>query len=36
MLNAVYRWTARGEALSKLPAGNPDAGVTITVTILLR
>ena len=36
VLNAVYRWTARGEALSKLPVENPQAGVTITVTILLR
>ncbi|MBX3402919.1 MAG: hypothetical protein KF699_05835 [Phycisphaeraceae bacterium] len=34
--HAVYRWTARGRALSELPLGDPRAGVTITVTILLR
>lgn len=36
VLHAVYRWTARGEALSKLPAENKQAGLSITVTILLR
>jgi hypothetical protein len=36
LLNAVYRWTARGEAIDKLHAGNPKAGVTITVNILLN
>lgn len=35
-LHAVYRWTARGEALLKLPANDPKAGLSITVTILLR
>lgn len=34
--HAVYRWTARGRALAELPASDPRAGVTITVTILLR
>jgi hypothetical protein len=34
--HAVYRWTARGRALTELPASDPRAGVTITVTILLR
>lgn len=34
--HAVYRWTARGRALAELPATDPLAGVTITVTILLR
>lgn len=33
---AVYRWTARGRALTELPIADPKAGVTITVTILLR
>jgi hypothetical protein len=36
VLHAVYRWTARGEALAKLPTNDPKAGVTINVTILLR
>lgn len=36
VLHAVYRWTARGEALAKLPAGDAQAGLSITVTILLR
>ena len=36
VLSAVYRWTAKGEALAKLPENDPKAGVTITVTILLR
>lgn len=36
VLHAVYRWTAKGEALTKLPKDDPKAGVTITVTILLR
>ncbi len=36
VLHAVYRWTAKGEALSKLSKDDPKAGVTINVTILLR
>jgi len=36
VLNAVYRWTAKGEALSRLPTGDTKAGLSITVTILLR
>jgi hypothetical protein len=35
-LHAVYRWTARGEALNRLPKDDPEAGLSITVTILLR
>lgn len=36
LLNAIYRWTARGEAIDKLNPTNPRAGVTITVNILLN
>jgi hypothetical protein len=36
LLNAVYRWTARGEAIDKLNPANPKSGVTITVNILLN
>lgn len=36
LLNAMYRWTARGEAIDKLNPANPRAGVTISVNILLN
>ncbi|MBU6412381.1 MAG: hypothetical protein KGS45_02820 [Planctomycetes bacterium] len=36
LLNAIYRWTARGETIDKLNPANPRAGVTITVNILLN
>ena len=36
ILHAVYRWTASGEALTKLPAGDPRAGVTMTFRMILR
>ncbi|HYE63513.1 MAG TPA: hypothetical protein VD997_16100 [Phycisphaerales bacterium] len=36
LLEAVYRWTARGEALSSLPADKPDAGVTYSIKFLME
>lgn len=36
ILHAVYRWTASGEALTKLPATDPRAGVTMTFRMILR
>lgn len=36
LLNAIYRWTARGEAIDKLNPTNPRSGVSITVNILLN
>lgn len=36
VLDAVYAWTARGEALRKIPARDAQAGITIKFTILLR
>ncbi len=35
LLNAVYRWTARGRALDELPPDQPGAGVTIRLRVLL-
>lgn len=34
--NAVYRWTAKGAPLAALDPRDPNAGVTLVVTILLR
>mgnify|MGYP001271672241 CR=1 FL=1 len=36
VLAAVYGWTARGKELELLPSNDPEAGITIRVTILLR
>lgn len=36
VLAAVYGWTARGKDLELLPSNDPEAGITIRVTILLR
>jgi len=35
LLDAMYRWTAKGEALRALPA-TPDAGLTVQFRIMLR
>jgi hypothetical protein len=35
LLNAIYSWTARGEALEELSGEDPEAGITIMFTILL-
>ncbi|MCC6661675.1 MAG: hypothetical protein IT437_12405 [Phycisphaerales bacterium] len=35
LVTALFRWTARGDALDRLPEGDPDAGVTVTFKILL-
>ncbi len=34
LLNAIYRWTARGETLAKFAAASPRAELTITVNVL--
>lgn len=36
LLAAMYRWTAAGEELKKLPKNNPEAGVEVQFRILLR
>jgi hypothetical protein len=36
LIEAVYRWTARGEALGKIPADQPRAGVTFEVRFLME
>lgn len=36
LVNAMYRWTATGVAIDELDASDPEAGVTITMRILLR
>lgn len=36
LLNAVFRWTASGAALERLPQGAPDAVVTILVRVILN
>jgi hypothetical protein len=36
VLDAIYRWTARGEELASLSAADPHAGVVIEFRILLR
>jgi hypothetical protein len=35
LLNAIYEWTATGEALDKLSNTNPRAGVSITFNIIM-
>ena len=35
LLDSIYRWTATGEALNKLPAGDANARVTITMRVVL-
>jgi hypothetical protein len=35
LLNAIFSWTARGEPLRALPSGDPEAGVTVVLTIVL-
>ena len=35
LLNAIFSWTARGEPLRALPTNDPEAGVTIVLTIVL-
>lgn len=35
LLQAIYRWTATGEELSKLPVNDPQAGITMTFRIIL-
>lgn len=34
LLNSIYRWTARGETLTRLAAASPRAELTITVNVL--
>jgi hypothetical protein len=34
LVEAVYRWTAKGEALNKIPAGKPHMGVTFEIKFL--
>lgn len=36
LIDAIYRWTARGEALKKLPADQPRAGITFEVKFLME
>lgn len=36
LLNAIYGWKARGKALAELSAEDPEAGVTVMITIILR
>lgn len=36
LINAMYRWTASGVAIDELDPADPDAGVTITLRIILR
>ncbi len=35
LLNAVYAWTATGQALHDLPEDDPDAGITVTLRVIL-
>ncbi|MFM9997082.1 MAG: hypothetical protein ACKVU4_14935 [Phycisphaerales bacterium] len=35
LLSAIFLWTARGEALDRLPPDDPEAGVTIRVRVIL-
>jgi hypothetical protein len=35
LLDALYRWTAKGEALAKLPPGEPEAVVSLKFRIVL-
>lgn len=36
LLSAVYEWRASGPSLERLPKDDPEAGVTVTVRIVLR
>jgi hypothetical protein len=36
LLNSIYAWTAKGKALDELSADDPEAAVTLLLTILLR
>jgi len=36
LVEAVYRWTAKGESLSKIPANDPTAGVTYAIKFLME
>ena len=36
LLNALYKWTATGNALKELPKDRPDASIPMTFEILLR
>jgi hypothetical protein len=40
LLTAIYRWTAKGEPLRRLPprsdTAEPEPGVTITLRVMLR
>lgn len=36
LLNAIYRWTARGEAIDKLNPADSRSGVSVTVNIILN
>lgn len=36
LLDAIHRWTATGEELGTIPAGDPQAGLSITFRIVLR
>jgi hypothetical protein len=35
LITAIYRWTARGEALEALPEDDPAAGITVTLRVIL-
>lgn len=35
LLDAIYRWRAKGEALDRLPQGDPEATVSLTMRIVL-
>jgi hypothetical protein len=35
LINAIYGWTAKGKAINELKADDPNAGVTILITIIL-
>ncbi|MDX2118899.1 MAG: hypothetical protein SFY96_12020 [Planctomycetota bacterium] len=36
LLDAIYRWTAKGKAIDELPKNNPKAGVPLVMRIVLR
>jgi hypothetical protein len=36
VVNAIYQWTAKGKTLADLAAGDPSAGITLSVRILLH
>ena len=35
LINAIYRWTARGEALSRISESDPNDGISIIVRVIL-